>query len=424
MTNLTRSRKQYNSLQDFVERDGSVLSWGTKVINLFKIQFTTLFKDPMILATIFAIPLILLFGIGALVPNHSLLSPCFGMEAVAVSGVIFGNLYYNLTTSTISGNMSTSNYGHKTKLMTIGFITVIVTIIAILFELLVFISFDSLGLFFVDSFVFFKDPHYQALTISWLKLPWLNLIYYIITNILLTVAMWIFIKGFFASNKTFIMFVLSYVLLDIMFGGVLIMTYSSAEVYVSDNGKLLATGYLVSNTSIKNEFLGGDYGNTLKFGGIYSYAKLLVPHYFINQQFSTLFKVGGTQSMGAYGWNSTDGSFWVNWDVMFNSDGSLNESFQWLADAQNYVVNGVGDNGQLLDTAYVPKANIEMAGVTPNENGMIYAYYQYSKSLPLDSSFWKAYAGDSGFIMCTALPYVYIILLTWTGFIFSRVKNN
>ncbi len=423
MKNLTRTKKQYNSLQDFIEREGSALTWGTKVINLFKIQIVALFKNPMILFTIFVIPLILLFGIGALIPAHSLLTPCFGMEAIAVSGVVFGDLYYNLTTSTINGNLSTSNYGHKTRLMTIAFVTMLTTLIAIFFELLVFLSFDSLNLFFTQSFVFFKNTHYQALQISWLTLQWLNFFYYIIINIALTTALWIFVKGFFATNKTFIMFVLSYVLLDVIFGGVLVMTYNLAEAYVGEDGKLYGTGYLGNNQHLINEFLGNGYDSTLKFGGIYSYAKLLVPHYFINQQFSTLFKAGGTQSMGAYGWDTSTGALWVNWDVMFNADGSINYSFQWLADAQNYVVNGVAIDGSFVDSKFEPLNNAEMSAIIPNHDGMIFAYYSYTTTLPIDSSFWSAYNGDIGFILCEVLPYVYIVCLTWIGFIFSRIQK-
>ncbi len=354
--------------------------WAIQLANLFRLQSLKLLRSPSMSFAIFGLPLILLFGIGALVPANSLLTPCFGMEAIVVAGIIFGDLHYNMEYSTLNKNASVMNYGHKTRLLSTSIVTLIVTLMAVFVEFAVLISFESMGKFFMSGFVFFGEYHYQTLDILWKNLIWGDIIYYVIVNILLTISLFILVKNFFESNKTFIMFLLVYVLFDILFGGILIMNYNSAIIY-ENGGKFYSSGILANNGVIL-----GTKKNVWNWTSWYSFTKFITPNYFINQQFSTAFKVGANQTSGIYGWNA-DGSLWVDWN--------FETSVSWVREAHTLVLDGKYQE----------------------------AFTKYVKSQPLNSSFWKPYSNDYSFTLSALLPWIYTIGMGWTGFALTRVQG-
>ncbi len=410
-TNIKRNRiieNKYNL------GNGGIKAWFEKVSLLWIVQLKKIVKTPMTWFGVVGIPLILLFGIGALVQDGALLTPCFGMVPIVVSGVVFGDLYYSMENSTLKQSTNTTNYGHKTKLFTIATVTFIVALLSVLFELSIFIFFESLDWFFMPGFVFFNDAHYQALTIEWLALQWGNLLYYLIANIILTIAMLIFVKNFFATNKTFTMFILVYVLLDIVFGGVLVMNYNQAVVEI-ENGQVKSTGY-ISNLSV----LLGEKESPWKMNRLYDYTKFLIPHYFLNQQFSTLLKAGSVQQNGAF-WFDAAGVYHINWDLgieEINEIGYLSD-YSWMLNAQNMIFG--------TPTNITLKSNVDFHvafDALDDYSGTYKAFYTFNRALPADVSFWKPYNNDYTFILSEVLPWVYIIVFTWVGFVTSRVTDK
>lgn len=404
--------------------ESGTISFFGKLALLFKIQVSKIIKTPMLLFGMFGLPLILLFGIGALIQDGAMFTPAFGILGIVVSGVIFGDLYFTIEHTTLEKSTSTSNYGHKTKLLAISIVTFCATFLAIFVELLVFCLFEAMDWFFMPSFVFFGPEHYQSLTIELSTLQWGNVIYYISMNILLSLGMYIFLKNFFRTNKTFTMFLLSYVLLDLVFGGVLVMNYNVAQVTMVD-GKLQSTGYLV-NDAVEL----GTADSPWVWTSWYQYTKFFVPHYFLNQQFATLLKQGSHQQMEAeYFINNT---FFVDWSL------GTQDGFEWMVSAQEDIyknaqlASGVGESdliswtymdqipeGQTLYSVMLSSgADIEASAL---QDSIINAYYATNRSMPVDVSYWKAYNNDYTFILTVILPFVYTVALTWVGFTLSRI---
>ncbi len=392
------------------------VKWLLQVGNFFVVQMKKMFKTPFMLFGIFGIPLILLFGIGSLVPSHSLLTPSFGMEAVIVAGIVFGDLYYNIENSTMKNNTNISNYGHKTKLLTISLVCFTITLIAIIAEFIVFIIFESNGFFFMNEFVFFGREHFQSLDIEWSLIPWLNLFYYIVMNIILTICFFCFVRIFFKSNKGFIMFLLVYVLLLIIFGGILSYTFNSVELEVVNN-KIYSTGVLTSKNTYINETLNKQTKPIWGFDNLYSLTKLFIPHFFLNQQLSVLFKTGSHQSEGAYFWLN-DHSLWVDWDIMFDENGKLIKGYKWMEEMQNYLLYGCDANGVAI-TGEIFNNNdfnnyVSIHGL--NQTGTIIGVTKYIYSIPSNTSFWKAYNNNLAFYLSILMPWAYSIILASIGY--------
>ncbi len=392
------------------------VKWLLQVGNFFVVQMKKMFKTPFMLFGIFGIPLILLFGIGSLVPTQSLLAPSFGMEGIIIAGLVFGDLYYNIENSTMKNNTNTSNYGHKTKLLTISLVTFSITLIAITSELMIFIFFESNGWFFMDHFVFFGAEHYQSLKMDWSLIPWLDLLYYVVLNIVLTICFFCFVRIFFSTNKGFIMFLLVYVLLEIIFGGLIGSTFNANEVVVVNN-KIYSTGTIASQDQLINNALNREQTSLWEFNSWYSFVKFFIPHNFINQQFVVLFKTGSYQSEGAYYWAS-DNSLVVNWDIMFDSNGDIIKGYSWMAELQNYFLygcdsNGVAIAGNVLSSSdyaqYLSTNSIDQTGAIVGCTKIVYA-------LAPNTSYWKSYNNDFTLYLLIILPWAYSIILASIGY--------
>lgn len=405
--------------------NGGVQKWISKFGLLWDIQIKKITKTPMLIFGICGLPLIILFGITALIPDYQSFVACFGMIGIAVSGIIFGDLYYTMEKSTLEKSTSTSNYGHKTKLFTIAFVTLVVSLISTLYLGIIFILIDLIDIYFMNNFSFIGGEfNYYALEINWLQVQWLNIIYYVIMNSFLTISIFILVKNFFASNKTFIMFVLTYVILDIVFGGVMTTIYTTPVVFINDSGQVLATNEITNLSIIRDGAT-----TTLTWNKWNSYAKFFVPHYWLNQHFATSLRVGSemvnTQGEQIYGW--ADGVLNVNWDAVLLPDGTLDTRYSWMLDAQNLILHW--EDKPPIPHKYLTNEEfaIKWAEVVERAqtdasayNGAYYAVYSYMKALPPKSSFWTPYNGDTTMIMCILIPPIYIVSLTACGFWLSR----
>lgn len=416
-TTKTNSEKNVLIQNQYNLGKGGFTHWFEKVSLLWLVELKKLVKTPMVWFAVVGVPMILLFGIGSMIQDWSLLAPCFGITPVVVAGIVFGDLYYSMENSTMKQATNTSNYGYKTKLFTIATVTLFVTFVSMAFELLVFMTLESAEIFFMPSYMFNADEHYRSLKIQWGSIQWFNMFYFIIVNILLTIAMLTFAKNFFATNRTLTMFTLVYLICDIMFGGILLMNYNRVVVTIDSNGVIHSTDCLANINTIKT----GE-NNVWSFDSWYGFTKFFTPHYFINQQFAGLLKVGATQQTGAY-WFDADGIFHVNWDLAFYEQQALaageKMNYSWMLDAQNMILGTPGNTDVLSNEQFASAYE-----ALTDYSGAYEAFYSYNQSFPPTASFWKAYDGDYTFTLSVILPWAYIVGLTWAGFTASRIADT
>lgn len=395
--------------------DTRSISWSMKFGLLCQVQAKKIMKSPMLIFGVIGIPIIIMLGIGVMVPAANSLCATFGITGIVGCGLIFGDLWYSVENSTMKASLGSSNVGRKTKIFSVGLVSFVASIISITLLTMMFIALESSGILFLNSFVFLGDSHFQSINVIWKNINWLNFIYFQIINITLAIALFTFAKDFLKTNKTFVMVLFSYVIMDIVFGGVMSNLFNMTVIEIDESGAINSTGYLYDF-----KIMSGESDSFLNWTSWYSYTKFTVPHYFLNQQFFLLFRVGSVQSAGAFYFDAA-GNYHFNWDLGIENP----SEFVWMLHAQNLIFgtdytsmdNLLGNEQFMVEWNNLIAASASEPSLL---DGAYEAFYYYNKSLPVDTSFFKPYNGDFTLVWMAITPYFYIIGLTIFGFLFRK----
>ena len=247
------------------------------IFQLSFFQIKTLIKIPMMMFIIFGLPIIVLLGLGILINEASLFVPVFSLCTILMVGLVYGYLYYSSSNTTFSNNSNLTRNNLRLVNVSIFFTTLMFALLSISVELIVFISFTSLGWVFSSTWAFLPDgiPLPSSLSIVWKELPWAQIIYYFLMTITLSFLFFSMFRTLFKSNQSFTMFVFTYFIFTLCFGHSITPTFDLLQ----SNGQLWS-----------NSFNNGN--KTIEYNKWYSFASLLTPQSFLNQTFFTIFYSG------------------------------------------------------------------------------------------------------------------------------------
>lgn len=283
-------------------RDNKITSMETirfwpQVKNLLFLQSSKILKSPVFYFSLIFFPLFFVVGVGVLIPTASNFSSSMSMVAISVSGIIFADLHFGIEKSTLRKNTNISNYGSKTRLFSIIIITSIVTIVSLLIATLLMMFCETYTNILLTKFVFFSKWSNQNLDVNWRLLPWESIAYYDIIVTLLVISIWVFLRLFIKEYKVFVMVILIYLIVNLIFGGVINGAYSR--------------NLSITDTNIYNgEQMKDPEYQIIEVSGLYSMVKFVTPTYFLNIHFSNILRVGASQNEGVFGWSSKTEFFW------------------------------------------------------------------------------------------------------------------
>ena len=385
------------------------------LINIINLQFKSIVASNMMLFSIFLLPLIMMIGMGSLLPTSVLVAPVFSAIPMLIIGVVFSNLYFSLEKSTFKDNSKLSNVGRKTRIISMWIITFSFVTISQFINIILLIIFESNDVFFMDRFTFYSQTNYHALDIIWKDVQWGNFIYFVFMTQLISLATYTFTIQFFNDLRTFSIFLITYFFLVLIFGGVVSImflanqSFTGEENYIGTRDQYNVGGYVNLITDVSYDANGNiidfkyenvfippsvneDFSSAWQFSNFTQYLMFFLPNSFINQQFAGLFLTGANQSIDFYGWDQSN-------DLFLNI----------------YAINQYDiQNHTNVASSYGIYQDIDGSWSVDNLN--------FAHTLRTDVSFWK-WNGDYAWDLTTIASFVYLILLTYFGFEINKKYN-
>lgn len=291
---------------------------------LVLLQWKTIFSSPILLFMIFAFPIILVCGVGALIPVRSLFAASFSLVMLLVIGIVYGNLKYSIDTSTFKSNSRLIVINEIQTVFSITITTMLVSFVAFNLELLIVVLFESNNFLFMSGFVFQGDTSWSSQDVVWKSISWTGVYNFYFISFLLFLSTYYFADSFFKSYRTFSIFVLIWLIINLLFGGVM----NSIWTIYDPNTK-----EFISNNRLSNNYRDVPYEEAINWGnGSFnakswmSYIPILVPQWFNNQHYFYVFGSGAQYTgesfqtisgltnnlpshMDMFYWSNTD-SFW------------------------------------------------------------------------------------------------------------------
>ncbi len=233
----------------------------------------------MMIFIIFALPIILLFGLGVLLAESVLFVSAFGLPIIIITGLIFGYLYYSSTNTTFHKNHILTKTSSLLLLLSILMVILTFSFLSTSFEFILMITFTKINWIFNDSWVFasLKHPLPSSMSINWSSVPFGQVFYYWLMTLLISFAFFSLFRIFFKNNQTFSMFVFSFFLYTLCFGCVTTPTFDLIQ----------SDGQLWSRSFSKNTEM-----PTIQYDKWSDYTSFLTPEAFLNQTFFTILYVG------------------------------------------------------------------------------------------------------------------------------------
>ncbi len=265
------------------------------LFSLYTLQIKTLFKTPLMIFITFAFPIILLFGLGILLSEATLFVSGFGLQIILITGIIFGYLYYSSTNTTFHKNHILTKTSSSTLLLSILMVILTFSFLSTSFEFIVMIVFTKMNWVFSESFSFVPPEHpvSSSMLINWSTVPFGQVFYYWLMTLLISYVFFSLFRIIFKSNQTFSMFVLSFFLYTICFGGVTIPTFN----LIQSDGQLWSKSFSETKRP------------TIQYNKWSDYASLLTPESFLNQTFFTILYVGAIPTQPVSSMNGFDALF-------------------------------------------------------------------------------------------------------------------
>lgn len=350
---------------------GKTQSFTERLKRLGKItilQSKFIISSGIILFMLFLMPIILLFGVGTLIRESNIFVPSIGISQVIIIGIIFGNLNYSINDSSISKNLTLSKVSWWQRIVSMFLVIFFFSFLSFVFQMIIFVSFESLEWVFMLGFSFEGDASYYSRDIIWANVSWLAVFMYYFQTLILTFSIYLVISGIFNNKKTFTVFVFSYMIAFLTLGGIMSCHW----------------GYY---NSITNESLATQYGTLAR----------------------------QTLDVSTINYNDTPAynpNVWVNYVPFFLPQWYTNQHFFYTVAA-----GADSQSGEILNE------------VIQKVDGVDYSVHGLYDSYPPQFTFmfWSKY--DWYWNYSLLAPYVYTVVLTLIGIIlktnniFKRVKN-
>ncbi|NQX83176.1 MAG: hypothetical protein HRS50_00475 [Mycoplasmataceae bacterium] len=357
------------------------------IFNLVKLQFKTIYSSPVSLFILFGIPNLLLLGLGILIPVHSVLPSAFGLSITMMVGILFGNFYYSFKTSSFENNAKLSNIENRQKVFSIFISIFILVLLSMSLELTVLIFFESLDIVFMDAFWFFGESNRESLNIIWKYMNYGNLYYFFIMSFFLNFVIFSLMRFCFKSGRTFQMFVLTYFLMVLIFGGVVKPDYLSQFNGAPSNWYYATEGIIIN-----------------PYKSWFNWMSFITPSYFLNQQMYSALRVGSEQTIGLFGYGLdkmplenyfSNGQLWVTYEFM-------EQTFEAYSLTQGWPDSNIND--MLENPEFIRYLNADVRSIDYNSN-----YFKIT--------------GDWTWNLLVIMPFVYVIALIIPSFLLKDKRN-
>lgn len=273
-----------------VTKESSLYLDIKQMAKLFILKMKIVFTSPILLFAIFIFPVIIAFGVGTLVPTHSLFTASFCLVQILLIGIVYGNLKYSVDLTTFKSN---------TRLTVINEIQLLVAIVSVVFIAsflsyniqLAFIALcESNNFLFMNGFVFQHEDNLNNQDVIWKDIAWDGVYYYYLVTFLVNISLYFFANKFFKTYKGFCVFVLIWWLLTLMFGGVLSCVWMW---YDPKTEEMVGSNKLLGAWSKKPYEEAVDYSRpTFVPTNWQSYVSFVLPQWFNNQHFFYVFGAG------------------------------------------------------------------------------------------------------------------------------------
>lgn len=235
------------------------------MIGLFKQEAKSLFKSPAALS-ILIIPVVLLIGIGFLLPSAWIIPSSITIGIVATVLLYFGGSIEEIKRTSFMKSISLTKLSKGTYLATKILFSVLISIFIILWVLFFGWAFTSLGLLAEDFHVIIPEGSSDALnfirlipfTVNWNEINWLVMFYAGAITIVVSTSMAFLFVTFSSSSLSFYLMSFGYLLAMILFGGIIMPSFLISD----DNSGFKILYYLIPNYYTNNE-MASSFGSTM-----------------------------------------------------------------------------------------------------------------------------------------------------------------
>lgn len=261
-----------------------------KTTKLFILQCKTIFLNPVLIFMVMFFPIIWVLGIGCLIPTRSLYTAAFSIVQILVIGIVYGNLKFSIDTTTFNSNSRLTVINEVQKVLSTIAVVFIASFISYNIEVAVMILFDSNNLIFMSGFVFQPIDDHNSMDVLWKDISWSGFYLYYVATFFLSISTYYFTSKFFSSTRTFSIFILVLMLVNIFFGGIM----SSIWLYYDPKTEeFIANGKLVGDWHELSYEKAIDFTQpSFHLTDWHSYVPIVLPQWFNNQHFYYVFGAG------------------------------------------------------------------------------------------------------------------------------------
>lgn len=256
----------------------------TRLHKLTKLQIKSIFSSGIVLAMVFALPVILLMGIGAMVRESNVFIPAFGISQIIIIGVMYSHLYYSTNKNVLSENLSLSKVTSWQRFISISIAIFIFAFASYLLELALFVSLESLHLLFMLGFVFEGDDGTYSYDLIWSDAGWSGIFIYFLETFILTIAIYTIVAKLAKDKKSFTVFVFCYMIVFLCLGGIMTSDY---QYYNTETGELISRKYraLANEQNIPAAEINYNQTSDWHFADWVDWFSFFNPQWYVNQHF-------------------------------------------------------------------------------------------------------------------------------------------
>lgn len=263
-----------------------------QIAKLFALQWKTIITSPVLCFIIFIFPIIFTAGIGTLIPAGAMFASSFSLVILLVVGIVYGDMKYLMNETTFKSNsrLIVLNQFQTTFSMTMT--TFLVSFISFSIGIIFIVVCESNGFIFMSSFVFQDEFSKSSHNVIWSNISWSACYWYYFVTFLLMFSTFYFADNFFNSYKTFSMFVLVWMIVCLLFGGVMSSIWT---IYDNKTNQFISIYRLSQKYDTASHDKAFDLTKPpIEFKNWLSWTPIIVPQWFTNQHFFYVFEVGAS----------------------------------------------------------------------------------------------------------------------------------
>ena len=239
------------------------------MIGLFKQEFKSLIKSPAALS-ILIIPIVLLIGIGFLLPSAWIIPSSITIGIVATVLLYFGGSIEEIKRTSFMKSISLTKLSKGTYLATKILFSVFISMFIIMWVLFFGWTFTNLGLLADDfSVIIPEDTDTVGFSVmnfirnikfevQWDQIDWLVMFYAGAITIVVSTSLAFLFVTFSNSSLSFYLMSFGYLLAMILFGGIIMPSFLISD----DNSGFKILYYLIPNYYTNNE-MASSFGSTM-----------------------------------------------------------------------------------------------------------------------------------------------------------------